>query len=207
MNIIGGGRISDGFVVTAEVKAALVAHIRDTFQAEIYAFGDSPLDLPMLFQADRAIAVVGDDISRSKSMEVALRDAITTQGLVASQLVLRSISTPRLDSVKLPLLQLSRADIDAILYNSKFQLIQASNKSAAKLLTTETRDATFAGPRLREAHRRIGCYLAIEFIIKVIELECYEVPHVQGGHTGRLSPARREKDNNCSSDAWGKTYG
>ncbi|ELR05913.1 hypothetical protein VC83_02485 [Pseudogymnoascus destructans] len=181
--VIGGGQISDGFVVTAELKAELVDHIRDAYQAEVCAFGDSPLDLPMLIQADRAIVVVGDEDSRSKSMEAALRDAIKTEGLTASQLVLPSTATPRLDSVKLPLIQLSQADIEAILCNSDFQFIHATNSSAAALLTTQTRDATVAGPALKRAHRRIGWYLAVEFISKVIGLESYKIPHVQGGHT------------------------
>ncbi|OBT95958.1 hypothetical protein VE01_06005 [Pseudogymnoascus verrucosus] len=181
--VIGGGRISDGFVVTAELKADLVAHIRDAYQVEVCAFGDSPLDLPMLIQADRAIVVVGDEDSRSKSMEAALTDAIKTQGLVATQVVLPSTATPRLDSVKLPLLQLSQADIEAILCDSEFRLIHGTNNSATALLTTQTRDATVAGPALKEAHRRIGWYLAVEYIGKVIGLESYQIPHVQGGHT------------------------
>ncbi|OBT79278.1 hypothetical protein VF21_01833 [Pseudogymnoascus sp. 05NY08] len=181
--VIGGGRISDGFVVTAELKADLVGHIRDAYQVEVCAFGDSPLDLPMLIQADRAIVVVGDECSRSKSMEAALRDAIKTQDFVASQVVLPSTATPRLDSVKLPLLQLSQADIEAILSDSNFRLIHATNKSAATLLKTQTRDATVAGPALKEAHRRIGWYLAAEYIGKVIGLDSYKIPHVQGGLT------------------------
>lgn len=179
--VIGGGRISGGFVVTAELKADLVSHIRDAYQVEVCAFGDSLLDLPMLIQADRAIVVVGDEDSRSKSMEASLRDAIKTQGLAASQLLLPSTATPRLDSVKLPLIQLTQADIEAILCNSDFWLIHATDSSAATLLTTQTLDATVAGPALKEAHRRIGWYLAVEFIGKVIELESYKISHVQGG--------------------------
>ncbi|KFY99781.1 hypothetical protein V500_01265 [Pseudogymnoascus sp. VKM F-4518 (FW-2643)] len=183
VKVIGGGRIADGFVVTPEVKADLVAHIRGAYQVEVYAFGDSPLDLPMLIQADRAIVVVGDENSRSKSMEAALGDAIRTQGFVASQLVLPSTAASRLDSVKLPILRLSQAGIDAILCDSGFRLIHATKTSAATLLTTQTRDATVAGPALKKAHRRIGWYLAVEFIGKAIGLESYEIPHIQGGHT------------------------
>ncbi|OBT85363.1 hypothetical protein VE02_05057 [Pseudogymnoascus sp. 03VT05] len=181
--VIGGGRISDGFVVTAELKADLVAHIRDAYQVEVCAFGDSPLDLPMLIQADRAIVVVGDEDSRSKSMEAALSHAIRAEGLVASQLVLPSAATPRLDSVKLPLMQLSQAEIEEILCDSNFRLIHATNKSAATLLTTQTRDATVPGPALKRAHRRIGWYLAVEYIGKVIGLKSYQIPHVQGRFT------------------------
>ncbi|OBT63896.1 hypothetical protein VE03_06571 [Pseudogymnoascus sp. 23342-1-I1] len=183
VKVIGGGRISDGFVVTAEVKADLVAHIQSAYGVEVCAFGDSPLDLPMLLQADRAIVVVGDEYSRSASMDAALGDAIKTQGLVASQLMLPDTATPRLDSVKLPILRLSQADIDAILCDSNFRFIHAGHTSASALLMTQTRNATVAGPALKEAHRRIGWYLAVQFIGKAIGLESYEIPHVQGGHT------------------------
>lgn len=61
VKVIGGGRIADGFVVTPGIKADLVAHIQGAYQVEVCAFGDSPLDLPMLLQADRAIVVVGDE--------------------------------------------------------------------------------------------------------------------------------------------------
>lgn len=88
-----------------------------------------------------------------------------------------------MDSLKLPILRLSQADIDAILCDSDFRLIHATQSSAATLLTTQTRDATVAGPSLKKAHRRIGWYLAVEFIGRAIGLESYEIPHVQGGHT------------------------
>lgn len=126
-------------------------------------------------------------------MEAALSEAIRVQGLIASQVLLPSTGTPRLDSVKLPPLRLSQADIEAIPCDSDFRLIHATNNSADSLLTTQTRDATVAGPALKEAHRRIGWYLAVQFIAKVIGLESYEIPHVQGGNTegNRLGDEKR----------------
>ncbi len=50
--VIGGGRIADGFVVDPEMKATLVRHIRAAGCPHVWAFGDSPLDLPMLREAD-----------------------------------------------------------------------------------------------------------------------------------------------------------
>lgn len=87
-----------------------------------------------------------------------------------------------MDSVKLPILRLSQADIDSILCDSDFRLIHATHTTASALLTSHTRDATVAGPALRKAHRSIGWYLAVEFITKAIGLESYEIPHVQGGY-------------------------
>ncbi len=61
VKVIGGGRITDGFVVTAAVKAAIVARLRDTHHMYVWAFGDSVLDLPMLSKANQAIVVVGEE--------------------------------------------------------------------------------------------------------------------------------------------------
>jgi phosphoserine phosphatase len=52
VKVIGGGRIADGFVVTAVVKAAMVARLRDIHHMYVWAFGESVLDLPMLSKAD-----------------------------------------------------------------------------------------------------------------------------------------------------------
>lgn len=74
--MIGGGRISDGFVVTAAVKAGIVSHLRNAAHLYVWAFGDSPLDIPILKEADQAIVVVGDKRTRSLSMDDALSKAI-----------------------------------------------------------------------------------------------------------------------------------
>lgn len=71
--------------MTAEVKGALAGHLKDKHHLEFCAFGDSPLDLEMLSRADKAIVVVGDEASRSVSMETALKKAIENDGLKAKQ--------------------------------------------------------------------------------------------------------------------------
>lgn len=48
---------------------------------------------------------------------------------------------------------------------------------------TPTRDAKIAGPVLREAHRRVGWYLATEFLVDLIGIEEYPTAHVQGHQT------------------------
>ena len=188
MKVIGGGRLSDGLVVTARVKAALVTHLRDNYGAYVWAFGDSPLDLDMLGRADEAIVVVGEEEKRSKSMDAALLDAIDNHGLRARQALLPSDVSPRLGSRKLPSVQLmDQSLLDAIFHRrnprKSGQIQHATDKTAAKLLMTATRDASFAGPALRDAHRRIGWYLAAEFLTGMIGLEEYEIPHVQGHRT------------------------
>ena len=44
---------------------------------------------------------------------------------------------------------------------------------------TPTRDARIRGPALQEAHRRVGRYLATEFLPCLIGLEEHATPHVQ----------------------------
>ncbi|KFY03040.1 hypothetical protein V490_00334 [Pseudogymnoascus sp. VKM F-3557] len=198
VKVIGGGRIADGFVVTAAVKAALVARLQDKHQLYVWAFGDSPLDLPMMGKADESIVVVGEERNRSKTMDMALMDAINNDGLRARQAVLPRHASPRLDTTRLPLVQLTgQKFVDSILcrrsQHASVQVLHATEKSAAKLIMTPMRDANVAGPSLRGAHRKAGRYLATEFLADVLGIEEYSIPHVQGHDTKgyRLSHERQ----------------
>jgi uracil phosphoribosyltransferase/adenylate kinase/phosphoserine phosphatase len=188
VKVIGGGRIADGFIVTAAVKAALVACLQNVHQKYVWAFGDSPLDLEMLGKADQAIVVVGEERTRSKTMDTALMNAIDNGGLQARQALLPSTVSPRLDTTKLPLAQLTEHGfIDSVFRrrsrHATIQVTHATDRNAAKLLMTPMRDAKVAGPALRKAHRRVGWYLATEFLADMIGIEEYPIPHVQGHHT------------------------
>ncbi|KAF2834672.1 hypothetical protein M501DRAFT_943718 [Patellaria atrata CBS 101060] len=186
VKVIGGGRISDGFVVTANVKAALVRQLRATHGMHVWAFGDSPLDLEMLKEANHAVVVVGDETSRSKTMEADLRSSIA-KGLRTRQALLPPDVLPRLDPMILPIVSFSeRGFIDSIINNHRkpdIRVIEATNTNAARLLMTATRDERHCGPMLREAHRRIGAYLATHFLTELIGIEEYLIPHVQGHKT------------------------
>jgi uracil phosphoribosyltransferase len=188
VKVIGGGRIADGFVVTAAVKGALVSRLKDNYNMYVWAFGDSPLDLEMLSNADQAIVVVGEVQTRSKSMDLVLMDAIDNGCLRAHQVLLPRSASPRLDNVKLPLIELTEHRfIDSVLSRRTrhvgIQMLHATDRNVAKLLMTPMRDANIAGQALREAHRRVGWYLAIEFLADVIGIEKYPTPHVQGHDT------------------------
>ena len=186
IKVIGGGCIADGFVVTASVKAALVSRLRDVHHMYVLAFGDSPLDLGMLSEAHEAVVVVGEEPMRSKTMEKALQKAIDDNSLRrACQVLLPPHAPPRLDTNKLPLIQINEEFIQLILRRRKptDRIVHATNRSAAKILMTLMRDAGVAGPVLREAHRRVGYYLAAEFVADMIGLEEFPIPHVQGHHT------------------------
>ncbi|EOD43971.1 putative uracil phosphoribosyltransferase protein [Neofusicoccum parvum UCRNP2] len=186
VSIIAGGRLADGFVVTAAVKAAVVARLQQLYRTYVWAFGDSPLDLEMLKQADRAVVVVGDERTRSKSMDDALSLAINQGGLQARQVLLPSSATPRLDVSRLPVVQLDDAGlISSILQrrNLGLSIVLATDKDATRLLATPMRNAAVAGPALRKAHRRAGAYLATEYLTSVVGLEKCGISHTLGHDT------------------------
>lgn len=185
VHVIGGGRISDGFVVTAAVKATIISQLRNDAHLYVWVFGDSPLDLPMLKAADQAIVVVGDKRTRSLSMDEALYRAIHEENFRARQVLLPNQSPPRLDEDKLPLVRLDDEQfVGSIMRHRRpVKILHATDKAATKLLTSPTRDASVAGPALRDAHACVGRYLATEFISQLIGLEEYAMPHVQGHQT------------------------
>lgn len=186
INIIGGGRIADGFVVTAAVKTALVAQLQDR-GSRVWAFGDSPLDLGMLIKADHAIVVVGETQTRSKTMDVEVTTAINNYGLRAYQAVLPSQASPRTNA-KLPVVKLTDPDLLKHLLccrytHPRLQVLHATERNAARLLATPMRDSAVAGPHLREAHRQAGQYLARKFVADIIGLQLTPVQHVLGRQT------------------------
>ena len=185
VKIIGRGRIADGYVVSAEVKGALVARLREIHLVRVWAFGDSPLDLVMLRKADRACIVVGEEQTRSKTMDAALAKE---DGLRVHQILLPNNAPPRLDTAKYPTIELTEPEFIKSLLGGRYthdglQFFYAGDRKMTKLLATSMRDAAVAGPDLREAHRRVGWYLANEFLTNVIGLEQCLIRHVLGRET------------------------
>ncbi|KAJ7222763.1 uracil phosphoribosyltransferase-domain-containing protein [Mycena haematopus] len=184
VKVIGGGRIQDQLVVTPRIKCELVARLRDVHGICVCAFGDSSLDIPMLKEAEKAIVVVGEEHTRSRSMDAALLDAIVNDGLQVNQWLLPSSATPRLDTDRLPLLEISPNFIDTIVRVFALRrVLHATEEYAAKLLMTPMRDARLSGPALQKAHGSVGWYLATAFLPKLIGLEEVRIPHVQGHQT------------------------
>ncbi|KAF2433054.1 hypothetical protein EJ08DRAFT_709196 [Tothia fuscella] len=186
MKVIGAtsGLVADSFVVTPEVKAALVERLRDKHQLSVWVFGDSPLDLPMMKEAHEAIVVVGEEGSRSQSMEAKLSDAIELEGFRARQLLLPRTSTERLKAnpEKLPVIELTD-EFTKTLFQQRPRILAATDRLAAKVLMTATRNADVGGPALRHAHSQVGWYLATEFLTELIGVEQYFIQHVQGNKT------------------------
>ncbi|PTD08049.1 hypothetical protein HYE67_001954 [Fusarium culmorum] len=169
VHVIGGGRIKDGFVVTAAAKAAIVSQLRNAH----------------LYGADQAIVIVGDKQTRSRSMDEALSKAMDDGNFRPQQVLLPSQSAPRLDESRLPLVCLDdRLFIESVMcHRRSVQILHATDRPAAQLLTAPTRDASISGPALRKAHGLVGQYLAVEFVTQLIGLQEYTIPHVQGHQT------------------------
>ncbi|KAF2011554.1 hypothetical protein BU24DRAFT_486265 [Aaosphaeria arxii CBS 175.79] len=186
VKVIAGGRIADGYVVTPANKAAIVSHLRNHHQLFVWAFGDSPLDIGMMKAAHRAVVVVGEKDLRSKSMDMVLMKAIDEEGLQAVQVRLPRTALHRLNTTRLPIVTLDELDFkDSHLHlqslpASTLPIWLATSKRAAQLLATATRDASIAGPALRQAHQRVGWYLATEYISQVIGLKECDIQHVLG---------------------------
>ncbi|CAE6537299.1 unnamed protein product [Rhizoctonia solani] len=181
VKVVGGGRLEDGFVVTADVKAALVARLQDVHGKYVCAFGDSILDLPMLKVADRAVVVVGEEGKRSRAMERALARAVEEDGFLACQVILPPTTSPRLDSVRLPLVDITSEHFLASILSP----VVLAPANVARLLMTPMRDAAVSGPHLRKAHESVGRYLAVSLLSasECIGLEEYSIRHVQGHET------------------------
>ncbi|KAK5111046.1 hypothetical protein LTR62_005421 [Meristemomyces frigidus] len=180
VSVIGGGRMDDGYVVTPLSKRSVVQHLQTRHKMRVWAVGDSPIDLPMLQAADRAVVVVTNEGVRSRTMESALQSAIDHEGLVAQQLLLPAHVRPRLSTRQLPLMD----DIDRkITTDIHLQFHHFTETPAAKLLMTPMRDARISGVALREAHRRVGWFLAVQCLSAVMNLERKPIVHVQGQNT------------------------
>ncbi|KAF1848909.1 uncharacterized protein K460DRAFT_279863 [Cucurbitaria berberidis CBS 394.84] len=179
VTVIGSGRIKDGYVITGSTKAHIVDKLHEK-RLSVLAFGDSPLDIEMFQRADGAYVVVGDKATRSTSMDQALTTAIE-QGLGALQIILPKDAGHRLDLDRLPKVNLGTAEMDFIFRRREplDRFMHATEKNAAKLMMTLSRNAGNSGHDLREIHARIGDYLAMEYVSEIVGLEETAIPHVQ----------------------------
>lgn len=127
-------------------------------------------------------------------MESALMKAIDHEGLRACQVLLGETTQPRLDTSRLPVIQLQDQDFlhsitRGVTPSLPDNVVHLTDTPAARVLMTATRDASISGPELRRAHEKIGWFLATQCITKVIGLENREIAHVQGytvtGHSLR----------------------
>ncbi|KAJ5910479.1 hypothetical protein N7504_005122 [Penicillium tannophilum] len=187
VQVIGGGRLSDRLVMTPTLKASLVKRLRCVHNAYVCAFGDSPVDLEMLKEANKAIVVGVRQESKSTSMDDALRGSIGQEGFEPHQLLLcpGNYPQPLLSVLQLPLVSLT----DESFLNSisarrdRLNVFHATNHNGAKVMMTAMRDVTISGPALRKYHQQAGWYLTMRFYTEMVGVEPYSITHVQGHQT------------------------
>ncbi|KAL4939264.1 hypothetical protein BDV06DRAFT_38815 [Aspergillus oleicola] len=190
VKVVGGGRIADEVVVTPSVKESLVTRAQ-VHGLYTLAFGDSPLDLPMLIAAHEAVVVVGEEQNRSKSMDLELYSSIKNKGLQARQaLLLNESSPPRIDIARLPVVDLTEESFIASIFqrhksSGSLALHHATDSNAAKLLATPTRDNLCAGLALRKAHSKAGEWLALTYLTEIIGLEKSVMHDTHGNKTDK----------------------
>lgn len=187
VKVIGGGRLSDGCVVTEELKQVIVKHLQYTHKAFVFAVGANPSDLPMLEQADRAL-VTGSPLDHI------LTEAITDKGLKVEQLLL-SANTETLvqanagdnaPSTTIPLVDITtdkfKDDVLASVSPLRgLRVHHATDKPSSKLLMTAVLTDEPVASALCKAHRRVGEHLATELLSEHIGLETYTMPHAPLG--------------------------
>lgn len=92
------------------MKARHVRRLRNTYRLKALVLEDSPVDLLVLREANRAFVVIGKGKGRSRSIERSLRITIEEDELQAWQILLAPTVPTRLDRSRLPLIALTDDD-------------------------------------------------------------------------------------------------
>ncbi|EXU96518.1 phosphoribosyl transferase domain protein [Metarhizium robertsii] len=169
-------------------KAQIVTRLRNQENLQVLAIGDSPLDLPMLKAASKAIVVTGDEHTRSRSMNDALLEAIRTRDFKAWQTLLPGTVSPRLsDALLIPQVCLKATNFVGhySLFSAAVCILHCDRllaNIAQSCSMSLTRNALITGPALRKAHSNIRSYLAWELLSGVLGIQEYQLQRVQG-HT------------------------
>jgi uracil phosphoribosyltransferase len=178
--VIGSNSTRNGYVVTPETKANLVTILQDNHGIHVCAIGDSLVDVGMLTKADRSFVVVGPEHGRSKSVESTLIKAFKENGHRARQILFPPDSAPRLTEKALP-----KANFDAASFLAELEkphglkFVHATNKTAAKLLAADSRNVDIHGLNLHRVHRKIGWYLATEYVSEMVGVEAFDMVSAQ----------------------------
>ena len=92
-----------------------------------------------------------------------------------------SLPTIDLGDLGLPIIGLADMDFHAQIFRGFLPVYRAAGPTA-DLLATPMRNAEISGPSLRRAHQDVGRWLAITFLAELLDLEDFDMKHVQG-HT------------------------
>jgi uracil phosphoribosyltransferase len=195
--IRGGPLTGDNQSMTAVVKARLVTRLQRYYHLFVIAIGDSVLDLNMFAQADRTVVVVGDEQTRSTLIESELTKAIHEGRFSARQVILLRGAPPRLNTAVLPIVHLDEPGFLNYLLPDYcvpvLSLVELTETRSSKILATAMRDANNSGPFLREVHKQVGQYLALQTLPDLLGVEEYMIPHVQGYQASGFRIADQDK--------------
>ena len=163
--------------------------LRKAHGKTIIAFGDSPVDLDLMKASDTAFVIVGLEEQRSTTMPEMLDAAIHQDGLRVRQVLLPRTHNSKLNIEGCYEVDLHNPDIlEEVFKGEHFSsaidtTFATPGSNAAKLLMTPMRDAANAGPALREAHRQVGWFLAMQYVCNVVGTETYRIQHVDRSRT------------------------
>ena len=193
IRVVGNGnalKMYGDIIVSKAVKEHAVKCLQNDCNLQVWAFGDSPLDLDMMIRANEAVVVVGHEDNRSSSMDQALHEALRDPSFRPYQALLPKLVKPRLSADQLPILDMTDPhflerlfDGRKITENVYVRCLHHTNAKTTDLLATPMRNAALAGPALRKAHQQVGWYLGVTCVADVIGLEPTPIRHVLGHRT------------------------
>ena len=141
--------------------------------------------------------VVGDEQTRSRTMEGELTLAIEEGRFTAYQAVLARETSPRLSTSILPLVDLNgRQFWDGVVLGHSGvvpSITHFTETRLSRMLATPMRDAANSGPVLRQAHWQTGRYLALQTLPDLLGIEEYMIQHVQGHQVAGSRVAQQDK--------------
>ncbi|KAJ5114523.1 hypothetical protein NUU61_000282 [Penicillium alfredii] len=170
VEVIGGGRLVDGFVVTPVVKMVVVNRLRSFHCARVWGFGDSPLDLDMLQMANGERGYRRDWQQGHPQPEHGYdaRDALDNQGF-------RPFGH---DRHRLPLVDITAPNFVATILGQEKQdpvrVIHATKRAAVKLLSTPMRNKSLPDPTLHKTYQDAEWYLGIELLADLIGFKTFQ---------------------------------
>jgi len=180
--VIGGGRLPEGYVVNGAIKGAVVDLLHEK-DLRVVTFGQSILDIEMYEKADEVYLIAGGVITNSLSEEKALTKAITENRISALRILLPSAIDHRLDFDTLPIATLDNKELGHIFRHSKdpaTRVHHATPKPSAKLFVTPPLGQPQPySQRLYEFHKRVGFYLANEYVSSILGQEQICIPDGQ----------------------------
>jgi phosphoserine phosphatase len=153
--VIGGSRISDALIIDDSAKQIVVEYTKQLFAdttaaanssqsaVSVWAFGDSPVDMPMLTAADRGFVIVGDAQHRSTTMDTALSSYVAS----TTEHNLQQILLP--DSVQQSECNIAVTTLHSVLQELE-QLVSAATSS--RYLTIDERSKGNTKIYIRQLH-------------------------------------------------------